>query len=147
MFWFHCGRCGALFQSEPGESDGRLCPKCGFDPCPGVQTPAVENHPGQREEAPDATEESAATRHGRQKVKRRKNRHLMLKIFGGWSILLALIFVTVRHFYKDEYAESLAASEASRNTPEVTSEDQHVLEKHTQNCINTLTGFLSQTAP
>lgn len=147
MFWFHCGRCGALFQSEPGESEGRLCPKCGHDPCPGIQAPTAETLPDPREGSPETTEENTPARHERQKVKRRTNRHLMLKIFGGWSILLALIFFTVRQFYGGKPADRLAASETEMNASVDSQEDQHLLEKHLQDCASILTGFLSQTAP
>ncbi len=147
MFWFHCGRCGSLFQSEAGESAERLCSKCGFDPSPGVQNPLPEPPAAEPHDTSESEETPESNKRSKQKVKRRKNSHLMLKIFGGWTVLLAVIFLTVRHQFRDESAERIVANESTRNAPAVTTEDQVLLEKHAQACAATLSQFLSQTAP
>lgn len=147
MFWFHCGRCGSLFQSESGESVERHCAKCGFDPSPGVQNQAPNSLPAEQSPATESEEATESTKRAKQKVKRRKNRHLMLKVFGGWTLLLAVIFLTVRHKFRDETAERIITNESTRSAPEVSTADQVIIEKHSQACAATLAGFLSQTAP
>lgn len=144
MHWYHCGRCGSLFQSELGESETRLCPKCGFDPSPGAQGQVAEvavstsNEPNQ---------EPAAEKSGKQKLRRRKNSHLMAKFFVGWFILLAGIFFVVRHLYHDENAERIAAKEADRNPSAISDPDQDFLNKHLQACGATFYSFLAESAP
>lgn len=147
MFWFHCGRCGSLFQSQPGDSDERLCPKCGLDPSPGIQPAARDAIPAAAPGSPESAEDSASPARAKQKVKRRKNRHLMLKIFGGWLVLLIIIFVTVRNLYHDESSEKAAASEPVGDRPEDLNPDDDFIQKHAQACATTFSGFIAQTAP
>jgi hypothetical protein len=145
IHWYHCGRCGTLFQSDLGESESRLCPKCGFDPSPGVQ--------GQIPEAvtPAATSEAAqdpsSEKSSRQKVRRRKNQHLMVKIFMGWLLLLSAIFFAVRHHYHDENAERIAAKEVDRSPEAAPDPDAEFMNKHLQACGNTFVSFLAESAP
>lgn len=147
MFWFHCGRCGSLFQSEAGDSAERLCSKCGFDPSPGVQNQMPEAPATEPQATAEQEDASGSNKRSKQKVKRRKNSHLMLKIFGGWTLLLVLIFFTVRHQFRDESAERIVANVSERTAPTISTEDQVLLEKHSQACATTLSQFLSQTAP
>lgn len=147
MFWFHCGRCGSLFQSEAGESAERLCSKCGFDPSPAIQPPAPVLPQADPNEEAETDTTTDSNKRARQKVRRRKNRHLMLKIFAAWTILLAIIFLAVRYNFRDESAERITANVSERPANELSTADQVLLEKNAQACAATLAGFLSQTAP
>ena len=105
MFWFHCGRCGSLFQSHAGDSDTRLCPKCGFAPGLGLMEAPAEAQPPQPEAAADA--EHASEAKGKRSVKKRKNRHFALKLAAGWVLVLGLIVGVVRLFSDDDPAAKL----------------------------------------
>lgn len=147
MHWYHCGRCGSLFQSELGDSEGRLCPKCGFDPSPGVQGQAAGSTALSQAPAIEPSQDPATDKPGKQKVRRRKNQHLMVKIFIGWFLLLAAIFFVVRHLYRDERAERTAAREADRPPASTPDTDEDFLTKRLPLCATTLSGFLSENAP
>lgn len=107
--WFHCGRCGSLFQSAPGESDDRLCPACGCNPCTGTEAVAapVEAVTPYRE-AP--MRDGASAR--RKKVPARgKRSYLVAYLAVGWLALLAVIVFSARHFWgagKDDSAARAA---------------------------------------
>ena len=90
-FWFHCGRCGSLFRSRPGDLENRLCSKCGFDPSHGMIESPVEAAPVQ---APDLKDPRA-----KRSVKKRKNNYFMLKLIAGWSVVLALIVFGARKMW------------------------------------------------
>lgn len=138
MFWFHCGRCGSLFQAEPGEVEGRLCPKCGFDPAPVVQAAPAELliPPGA-----DPSAESPAHR-AKRTGRKRKNSHVMLKLIGGWTLLLAVIVFGARRLWPEGPTENQATttSPAALKTNE---EDVVLLHDGLEKCMATLSGFLS----
>ena len=94
--WFHCGRCGSLFLSAPGESDDRLCPTCSCNPCTGTEAPTSDPVDRFREAVPQGD-----SSHSRKKppIRRHKRNYLMLKLAVGWIAVLAAIVFGARHFW------------------------------------------------
>lgn len=147
LFWFHCGRCGSLFQSTPGEPEGRLCPNCGEDPGTGIL-----NAPSQA----TTTEESAEVSNNRQKsgnrskrsVRKNKTRHLMFKLLLGWSLVLVLIVFGARRMWPSAPPES-SPDTASRAdaAPAMTGDDVVLFQNAGPRCGEALAQFLTAGTP
>ncbi len=91
--WFHCRRCGSLFQSPVGEIDGRTCPVCGLNPSLNIETPALASALPPNDNPADTTDKLA----NREKHSPRgnKSRYFMAKLVLGWSaVSLAIVFGT-----------------------------------------------------
>jgi rubredoxin len=135
MYWFHCGRCGALFQSEAGEPEGRLCPKCGFDPSPGmINAPA--------EPAAPVAAAPATPHRAKRTGRKRKNNHLMLKLIGGWSLLLAVIVFGARWLWPEEKQPKTVVSSTAA-VQSMSGEDAMLLQDAMPKCAATFSAFLA----
>lgn len=146
MFWFHCGRCGSLFQSHAGDSDTRLCPKCGFAPGLGLMEAPAEPLPPQPEPAAEA--EPASEAKGKRSVKKRKNRHFALKLAAGWLLVLGLIVGIVRLFSDDETAAKRpATSTAATVAEDFTDTDAELLNSAGDSCMKAFLGYLAEESP
>ena len=145
IHWFHCGRCGSLFQSQAGDLDNRLCGKCGFDPSTGVmQAPEAGTPIGADLPAARSTAESAPSTQKRG-TRKRRNSHLMLKIVGGWSLVLALIILGARHIWR---AEEAPAPTVTAQSPSQDSEtNRTILDDAVPDCMEVFSGFVTATTP
>lgn len=143
LFWFHCGRCGSLFQSHIGDTETRLCPKCGADPSPVIQPPPI----APRESPPPVSEPEPEPEHrGKRTVKKRRNRHFMFKLVGGWTLLLALIVFGARTLWPEDTTDKRPATNAAP-TPTITDEDLALLKDGGQKCTEAFSGFLAAGTP
>ncbi|MES2474134.1 MAG: hypothetical protein V4640_00040 [Verrucomicrobiota bacterium] len=141
--WFHCGRCGSLFQSHFGESDDRLCPSCGCNPSIGTEAPAP-----QPLAAASSIPVSLPEPHSRKKasVRPRKGSHFMVYIMLGWIALLVAIVFAARHFWGDNTPETpiLTAAAAKALVPP---KDLALLTNSAPERSAALTGFLTAGNP
>ncbi len=144
--WFHCGRCGSLFQSAPGENEHRHCPTCGSDPRTSTEAPAPEPVAtvGPFREAP-LQDPSTHTRK-KQPVRRRKSNYLMLKLVVVWIGILAAIVFGARHFWGSENAPSTVVTAADAKNF-ISVEDQALLTDSDPARNATLFGFISASTP
>lgn len=142
-FWFHCGRCGTLFRSPAGEVEERLCPKCGFDPVPGVQNaPAKTGEAGESETA-NAT--GARGRRTKRASKAVRNRHLTIKLIVGWTLGLVLLILLARRVWWVEPPVTKAPPPAAPAAlPE---EDPSELRDAGQTCAAVFSSFLASGTP
>ncbi len=146
LFWFHCGRCGALFQSAAGNSEGRICSNCGADPSPSVvEAPAPAAGTKVPDQAREDVETPAATR-GKRSARKHKNRHLMAKLMLGWTVILALIVFGARrlwHAAPQVPGKVTSAVEA----PVLDAEDRDLMQTAGPLCSQVFAGFLSAGTP
>jgi hypothetical protein len=148
QFWFHCGRCGSLFKSQPGDLENRLCGKCGSSPGTGMlEAPATIEPP--RPIAASIPEPRPERREHREKRsgKRRKNRHLMLKLVAGWTLVLALIIFGARMIWPDEAPIETPTTADQSGQAEDNGEDQVFIKENAPKIIETFSRFLSATLP
>jgi hypothetical protein len=141
LFWFHCGRCGALFQSTAGNSEGRVCSNCGADPSPGIVEPVAQPANTVKPDTQEDFERPSASREKRGSRKR-KNPHLMIKLMLGWTLVLALIVFGARklwHAGPQERSEVASANEA----PVPNAEDQELMQTAGPLCGRIFQGFLN----
>jgi hypothetical protein len=148
LFWFHCGRCGSLFQARSGEADDRLCAKCGFDPSIGLvaEAPAPRLSP-HRGGNPPGDEPPGLTPHrGKRTVRKRKNQHLMLKLIAGWTLVLTLIILGARKMWPSETPVSRPPV-VTDAAPAATEAELAMLREVTPLCSQVFAGFLTAGIP
>ena len=145
LFWFHCGRCGALFQSTAGHSEGRICSNCGADPSSGIVEAVVQSANTGTSEAQEAEERPAANREKRS-TRKRKNRHIMAKLMLGWTLVLALIVFGARELWHEEPQEGSKVT-STKEAPVLNAEDRDLLQTAGPLCGQVFEGFLSAGTP
>ena len=144
LFWFHCGRCGGLFQSEPGVRDERVCPTCGADPCPPlVETAAPAPLPA-ASVPPDAVVQG--TKRTKRSASKRKNRYFMLKLISGWTLVLVVIVVGARNLYHSAPPEPPQAAAKQQKTA-LSEEEARMLRTAGTECGRVFEGFLTAGTP
>jgi rubredoxin len=137
MFWFHCGRCGSLFQAAAGDAEDRRCPNCGADPSPGItelktSSPAADD----------------AESRGKRTVRKSKASHFMLKLVTGWTLVLALIIIGARQLFPSRDTAPPAPSAAiSQKAPAPSAEDTALYQKAAPQCADLFARFLSADSP
>lgn len=142
-FWFHCGRCGSLFQSQLGEQDDRHCDKCGQKPGLGLE---VHIPPSPLIPAPAENDDIAPQpkRVSRSEIRsHKKKRNLMFKIVSGWVLLVAIIILGARRLWPEEPASQGANAFGEKNTQEVSQEDRLFLERARPAYTAAFHGFLA----
>ena len=148
MFWFHCGRCGSLFQSPTGNLEKRSCPECGADPCTGILEPVAEPAAppapaaGNPETPPGKTKKRA-----KRSGKKTTHRHFMLQLIAGWTLVLVLIVLGARKMWHVETPDRSPATATSRATSAPTAEDLILLKEAGQKCAEVFSGFLAAGTP
>jgi hypothetical protein len=139
MFWFHCGRCGSLFQDSPGHREERLCTHCGADPSLGIA------------ELPDegAQVPPSAGSHGRHRSGRKhKHSYFMLKLVAGWTLVLVLIVLGARKLFPAADQEARPLPEpAAAATPAQSPEEAALFKNATQECGEMFINFLAAGSP
>jgi len=143
--WFHCGRCGSLFQSTIGDIEGRLCTGCGRNPSIGFETPHAGT--GIPQIAAPAESGNPAER-GRHPQRKRKNRHLMLKLVTGWTIVLGSLIIGARWMYHtpSEVRKSAIEEPVVKTTGQDQGEITFINETGPV-CNQLFSGFLSAGTP
>jgi hypothetical protein len=138
-FWFHCGRCGKLFQDAPGLRDDRVCSVCGADPRP----PSVESAAS---EAAAAAARSARRREQSRRAHSRssESRYLTLKLVVGWSLVLVVIIVVTSVLWAPSRDTTPAEADADIS---ISDEDARLLQTATQECGRVFSGFIAAAAP
>lgn len=137
--WFHCGRCGSLFQSVFGAVEERTCTSCGKNPSLGLEPPPSPI-PAARTAEPSTP---SGERH-RQPVKRRKGDYLILKIAAAWVILLVAIVAGARYIWGGDPKESeTPITQVEQRSPE----DLAFINKVGPLCYNTFSGLLQGGSP
>jgi len=139
LFWFHCGRCGALFQDRAGDPDLRRCAVCGEDPNPGM----TENASAQAA--------SARRKRGRRTKQKGKGRFTMLKILLLWILVTGLIIVYARSRWPQQNEptpDTLGQTETTSAVADLKkSENLALYQKARRECAATFIGFLKADSP
>jgi hypothetical protein len=137
--WFHCGRCGRLFQAVPGLRVKRACSACGADP----RTPAPE-----AVAALSAAAASMPQRHKDRKRRdsrgRKQNDHIMLKLVVGWTLALTVIILTAKILWSPR---SQVAQEAADTAVKLSNDDIQLLQTADKECRRVFAGFITAAAP
>ena len=146
--WFHCGRCGSLFQSTPGDIEHRFCTECGRSPSLGLE--AIPAAPGISQSDISLETGRVSDQSGdreKHQLRKRKKSYLMPQILIGWSVVLVAIVLGARHFWHEEEMTSpvSAVNAPAANAP--SPEDIAFLNKASPMCNATFAGFLTAGTP
>lgn len=145
--WFHCGRCGSLFQSPPGESDRRVCSECGLDPSLGI-----EAAPDDRPVTPNADSAESATKAARSgetersSRRKRKRSYFMVKLIAAWTLVIALIIFGARHRWGDKSTKKPFVSKI-QTAQTLSAEDAAFLNENGPRANQSFSGFLASSTP
>jgi hypothetical protein len=148
--WFHCGRCGSLFLSKPGDTDERLCSKCGFDPCPGLGELSgipQRRKPAEESDGNQYTDSSKKSAKRTTKKHKPKNSYFMVKLITGWLLLLALIIFGARMLWNQEDHEPEPTAETDSSADSTPGADTNLINESQQEYSKTLAGYLSAGNP
>jgi hypothetical protein len=138
--WFHCGRCGALFLSIPGDVENRLCTECGSHPSLGLEPPVIL--PVRQPAQPAAPAEREKHTH-----RRKKSSHFMVKLLLAWMIFIGLIIFGARRLFDQDpsRAERPVTSVTKQKGP--TEEELAFIREASASCHQTFQNFLSAASP
>ncbi len=130
-----------------GELADRLCGRCGADPCLGLEAPA-EFLPTSSAAAPTAEEEKPGGPDNRRSRngKHRKGRYLMVKLVGGWMLVLVLIVCGARRLWQEDDTANHPTAAAPKSTA-LSNEDMAFLNAAAAKCGEAFTGFLAADTP
>lgn len=149
-YWFHCGRCGSLFQTHAGHDEDRRCPSCGADPSPGIaelktaSNPLVGSAPAENGASPHEDSSGRVKR----AVRKRKQSRFILKLTAGWTLVLALIIIGARMLYPSgDVPPAAAPADVSQEAPAEGADDTALYEKAGPQCANTFAQFLATESP
>jgi len=149
--WFHCGRCGALFQAQPGESVQRVCSHCGRHPSVfGGTTVRVSRMPAAPfASASAASPERSSRRRGRKRPARdNKAGRWMVRILLAWFAFIGLIFWAGKVLWEGDVevgAQTRSKDALLANTG--VSEDMGLLQRSLNDACQTMANFLQARSP
>ena len=139
-----------MFQALAGNIESRHCPICGADPSLGLTEPSQEAaSPG------DGTPPNPA--HGAERTERgvkrggmkRSGRFFILKLCGGWLLLLVVIVMGAHLIWPEEESENKPSASGARSNSSSASNDEDIafLNASQMNCAETISGLLLAGTP
>jgi hypothetical protein len=142
--WFHCARCGSLFQSPFGVNPDRICGVCGQKPALGnlisAATPPAATLPSQKDSRSQGREKP--------QLSSEKSNFLILKIAAAWLLLLAFILLGARLIWNDDTpTQSKESAQIAAKKHAVSEMDTALLTKAQPLCNETFAGILQAPAP
>lgn len=146
LSWYHCGRCGSLFQAETLDQGARRCGQCGFDPNP---LPKDENKsaiPFAKSVNHITSKQDKALGPVRQTVRREKTNPLIFRLVVIWLMLLIVLVIAARSCWRSEENEGPSPVVGESNAV-IEKEDFALLEQSVDKCKATLVGFLQSVLP
>lgn len=148
--WYHCGRCGSLFESPLGLDEERLCSECGRKPVTGIW-PAedVISKESQKEQPAFEKRGHALDENGKRAVRKKRGKNTMMRIVVIWVIIM-LLAVWNRQRHQRASTDREARFEAGKgNLAEGTRADERValMIKALPDCHRALAGFLTGGTP
>lgn len=146
--WYHCGRCGSVFQSDIGVEEDRLCTDCGLKVATGIW-PVQGSHITDRERNMAAFDKTGGSlaESGYRSVRKKHKNSTPLKIIAFWAIIM-LLLVLIKNYDMRQKAAATPGNKAV-NLAEGTMADESValLNRAMPDCHRALIGFLTGGAP
>ena len=145
--WYHCGRCGSLFRSPPGDPNERVCSYCGRDPSLGLEPAATRGDPEAQAKAPSEPAPQPDRTNDRSGARQPKSNRMVAKLVIGWIVVMVLVVIGVRVF-SPETTNSGSSNSRLETDVKGTSGDETVvnLEKAMPFCRKALFDFLGASS-
>jgi hypothetical protein len=141
LSWFHCGHCGAFFQSCFNEASDHECVECGKNPSLGVEIktdkfitsdPSISS--STRNELPKKREVKTS--------RKRKGLHSITKLMIGWFVCIIAILMGLRYLWPKEEIKPASASETSSQILD-SEENLILLQQFLPRCKENFSQFLT----
>lgn len=146
--WFHCGRCGSLFQSPSGEVEDRSCGSCGRNPSLGIEAPSPEPANTRNVTSLPAKEShSSSGEREKHSVRKRKPNYLIMKLVVGWSLVLVLIVFGAQKLWPQGKERQKHAAVQAPAENQISVEDTALLDDARSSCGQVFSGFLKANTP
>ena len=137
-----------LFKSQLGDLSGRLCPECGRNPSLGYDAPltilGLPRAPILQDADPALDSSRPRDRHT---LRRRKKNYFMLKLFLGWSALLALIIYAAGWKFHDHSENRESVLTESPGKTAIGEDEIHFINESLPLCNQAFVGFLNAGTP
>ena len=147
--WYHCGRCGSLFEESVGHSDDRVCGVCSQKPTIGIWPVADDKEEAKKQSHSAFENRGEALYEGGQRTVRKKSRkNPMMRVVVAWSLLMGAA-VYVHHHYSELDKEKENRNQSDANMAKGTMADERValLSRALPQCHKALAGFLTAGTP
>ena len=145
--WFHCGRCGCLFQSPPGDLQDRVCTQCGHDPSLGIEAPRDGDSRAQETPAPALSGRPVLTHEPeRFSRKKRKNNYFIVYMIAGWVLFLVLGIVGAHWIRSNKSDQDAFVSKTPQKT-ELSAADAALLNEVIPLVNQSFSEFISAGTP
>lgn len=145
--WFHCGRCGHLFQSTL-HAESRRCSACGRDPSTFHDSPPRSGPAGLTPlPARPISDSEESSLPQKRTVRKRRGNSKVFKIVLAWLVLVILFAVMGKKYAQqddqlgNQVRTSLIENVVANNA------DSEILTASMPECANCLSGFLSSGTP
>lgn len=147
--WYHCGHCGALFESAFGTDEKRVCPDCSRIPGTGVW-PVREGRPKKEENDVSSFDKvgEVLEEGGQRAVRKKRKKNMMMRVVVVWAVIMVLAVWFRAHSARIE-RERENRKKREANLAEGTMADERValLTEALPVCHKALAGFLTGGSP
>lgn len=147
--WYHCGHCGALFESSLGVDNERTCTECQRKPGTGV-LPAETGRAPERELSVFEKQGKTLDEGGQRAVRKKRKKSIMMRVILAWMILMSLFVLMKVNGAREAAARKARLSNAGQdNLAEGTMADERIalLSQALPDCHRALAGFLTGGTP
>lgn len=146
--WFHCGRCGSLFQSSIGNTDDRTCTECGRNPALSLEPVTTESVvPKIPDAAPPQQSSGRHPARGKHTVRKRKGSYFMLVILAGWILFIGLIIAGARMLWPEAREDTKLVHGPAESSKQITEQELSALNEVAPICNGVITAFLAAGTP
>jgi len=146
LLWYHCGRCGSLFEAEASNLGIRRCTQCGFDPNPLPKEDQKTVIPFSKSVKHVNDDQEKPNHPVRQTIRREKANPLLFRLVFVWMMLLVAIVLTARTCWREEEKIEAPAKVSAVEAMD-DKENSILLENSVKKCTETLNAFLQSVLP
>ncbi len=149
--WYHCGKCGSLFEADFGYDESLVCGVCEKNPGTGVWPAldkAARTTDPERKEFSKQPETLVEDGDGRRAVRKKRKANTMLKIIVVWTFIMLLAVWLRQHYTKTAIEREKIEQVTSRMTKGTLADGNiALLNAALPDCHRALGGFLSAGTP
>lgn len=145
LAWFHCGKCGSLFESVPGHSEERVCKKCNRLPSTGVWAPEpIDKVAGSFPEDINNSSKDGLKRN----TPKKPQKNLMIRFIAVWIFIMAMVvWIRMHHVRLDEEKKNREELRASILEGTMADQKTAFIDEALPDCHRSLAGFLMGGTP
>jgi hypothetical protein len=146
LSWYHCGRCGSLFQSFAKLIKGRKCNKCGFSPFPTATNKITQDTNTANTDNSFNDEKAYANKRLNKihKIKHTISSPVRLALM--WTLLTSVIIFVAKYKWHSEPVQKIA-SEVNTADLIIEKENHLLLNKSIEQCRRRLNDYLLAGPP